>query len=134
MLIKQKSPSLPRNLSLETFGELQILFSTKVNLLFLLSSIAWIHCLLHLIKQNYLLKTFLRTHIFDTSGMSLPVFLAGTNLKFQHISVAPKIVEKVITNLDSSKASHPDCILVVVLNNWATTLIHITELFNTCLK
>ena len=66
--------------------------------------------------------------------MSLPVFLAGTNLKFQHISVTPKIVEKVITNLDSSKASHPDCILVVVLNNWATTLIHITELFNTCLK
>ena len=134
MLIKQKSPSLPRNLSLETFGELQIVFSTQLNLLCLLSSMAWIHCLLHLIKQNYLLKAFLRTHIFDNSGMSLPVFLAGTNLKFQHISVTPKIVEKVITNLDSSKASHPDCILVVVLNNWVTTLIHITELFNTCLK
>ena len=134
MLIKQKSPSLPRNLSLETFGELQIVFSTQLNLLCLLSSMAWIHCLLHLIKQNYLLKAFLRTHIFDNSGMSLPVFLAGTILKFQHISVTPKIVEKVITNLDSSKASHPDCILVVVLNNWATTLIHITELFNTCLK
>ena len=134
MLIKQKSPSLPRNLSLETFGELQIVFSTQLNLLCLLSSMAWIHCLLHLIKQNYLLKAFLRTHIFDNSGMSLPVFLAGTILKFQHISVTPKIVEKVITNLDSSKASHPDCILVVVLNNWATTLIRITELFNTCLK
>ena len=33
MLLKQKSPSLPRNLALWTFGELQIVFSTKINLL-----------------------------------------------------------------------------------------------------
>ena len=33
MLIKQKSPSLPRNLALRTFGKLLIVFSTKVNLL-----------------------------------------------------------------------------------------------------
>ena len=38
MLLKQKSPSLPRNLALGTFGELLIVFSTKVNLLFLLYS------------------------------------------------------------------------------------------------
>ena len=36
MLMKQKSLSLPRNLALETFGELSIVFSTKVNLLYLL--------------------------------------------------------------------------------------------------
>ena len=36
MLIKQKSPSLPRNLALRTFGKLLILFSTKVNLPYLL--------------------------------------------------------------------------------------------------
>ena len=36
MLIKQKSPSLPRNLAVGTFGELLIVFSTKVNLLYLL--------------------------------------------------------------------------------------------------
>ena len=36
MLIKQKSLSLPRNSVLRTFGELLIVFSTKVNLLSLL--------------------------------------------------------------------------------------------------
>ena len=36
MLMKQKSLSLPRNLALGTFGELSIVFSTKVNLLYLL--------------------------------------------------------------------------------------------------
>ena len=33
MLIKQKSPLLPTNLGLVTFGELPIVFSAKVNLL-----------------------------------------------------------------------------------------------------
>ena len=50
MLLKQKIPSLPRNFALGTFGKLIIVFSTKVYLL-------------HLIKQNYLPKTFLRTVI-----------------------------------------------------------------------
>ena len=34
MLIKQKSLSLPSNLALGTFGELLIMFSRKVNLLY----------------------------------------------------------------------------------------------------
>ena len=34
MQIKQKSPLLPIDLALGTFGELLIMFSTKVNLLF----------------------------------------------------------------------------------------------------
>ena len=33
MLIKQKSITLPRNLALRSFGELLIVFSTKVNLI-----------------------------------------------------------------------------------------------------
>ena len=37
MLIK-KSPSLPRNLALRTFGRLLVVFSAKVNLLHLLCS------------------------------------------------------------------------------------------------
>ena len=61
MLLKQKSPPLPRNLALGTFGELLIVFSTKVNLLYLLYSTDRRCCLRHLIKQNYLLKTFPRT-------------------------------------------------------------------------
>ena len=46
-----------------TFDKLPIVFSTKVNLLYLLYSTTCGCCLLHLIKQNCLLKTFLRTLI-----------------------------------------------------------------------
>ena len=35
ILIKQKSPTLPTNLALQTFGKLLIVFLTKVNLLYL---------------------------------------------------------------------------------------------------
>ena len=45
----------------------------------------------------------------DDSGIFLPVFSSRTNLKLHDISVTPKIVKNVITNLDSSKASGPDC-------------------------
>ena len=55
ILTKQRSLSLPRNLALGTFGELPIMFSTKVNLLYLFNSTVQRYCLLHLIKQNFLL-------------------------------------------------------------------------------
>ena len=43
--------------------------------------------------------------------------------------------KKVITNHDSSKASGPDCIPVVVLNNFEPELSYVLpELFNMCLK
>ena len=51
MLIKQKSPLLPRKLALVTSCELLIVFSTKVNLLYRLYSTVRRCCLLHLIKQ-----------------------------------------------------------------------------------
>ena len=45
------------------------------------------------------------------------------------------MVKKVITNLDSSKTSGPDCIPVVVLKNCEPELSYIlAELFNMCLK
>ena len=45
------------------------------------------------------------------------------------------MVKKVITNLDSSKASGPDCIPVVVLKNCEPELSYIlAKLFNMCLK
>ena len=129
------SPSLPRNLALETFGKLLTVFSAKVNLLYLLYSTDRRCCLLHLIKQNYLLKTFPRTLILDESGISLPVFPSRTNLKLHNISITPKMVKKVIKNLHSSKASGPDCIPVVVLKNCVPELSSIlAELFNMCLK
>ena len=45
------------------------------------------------------------------------------------------MVKKVITNLDSSKTSDPDCIPVVVLKSYEPELSYILgELFNMCLK
>ena len=45
------------------------------------------------------------------------------------------MVKKVITNLDSSKASGPDCIPVVVLKNCEPELSYILAiLFNMCLR
>ena len=45
------------------------------------------------------------------------------------------MVKNVILNLDSSKASGPDCIPVVVLKNCEPELSYIlAELFNKCMK
>ena len=91
--------------------------------------------LLHLIKQNCLLKTFPRPLILMTQVSPLPVFPSRTNLKLHNTSVTPKMVKKIIINLDLSKASDPDCIPVVVLKNCELELSYIlAELFNKCLK
>ena len=80
-------------------------------------------------------KNFSKNSNLDDSGISLPVFLSGTNLKLHNISITPKMVKKVITNLDSSKASGPDCIPVVVLKNCEPELSYmLVKLFNKCLK
>ena len=69
----------------------------------------------------------------DDSGITLPVFPSRTNLKLHNISVTPKIVRKVVMNLDLSKASGPDCIPVVVLKNCEPELSYmLAELFNKC--
>ena len=73
MLIKQKSPSLPRNLAFRTLAKLRIVFSETVNMLYLFFSTAQRQCLLHLIKQNCFLKTLLRTLILMTQ-VSLYMF------------------------------------------------------------
>ena len=71
----------------------------------------------------------------DDSGISLPVFPSRTNLKLHNVSVTPKLVRKVVMNLDLSKASGPDCTPVVVLKNCEPELSYIlAELFNKCLK
>ena len=68
-------------------------------------------------KAKLFAKNFSLNSNLDDSGVSLPVFPSRTNLKLHNISVTPKMVKKVIMNLDSSKASGPDCIQVVVLKN-----------------
>ena len=123
-------------MALRTFRELPVVFSAKVNLLCLLCATARRCCLLHLIKQNCLnSKFFSKSSNIDDSGISLPVFPSRTNLKLHNISVTPKMVKEVIMNLDSSKASDPDCIPLVVLRNCEPELSDIpVELFNKCLK
>ena len=71
----------------------------------------------------------------DDSGISLPVFPSCSNLKLHNITVTPKMVRKVVMNLDLSKTSGPDCIPVVVLKNCELELSYIlAELFGKCLK
>ena len=86
-------------------------------------------------KAKLFAKNFSKNSNLDDSGISLPVFPSRTNLKLHNISVTPKMVKKVIMNLDLSKASGPDCIPVVVLKNCEPELSYIlAEFFNNCLK
>ena len=86
-------------------------------------------------KAKLLAENFPKNSNLDDSGIPLPVFPSRTNLKLHNISVTPKMVKKVIMNLDLSKASGPDCIPVVVLKNCEPELSYIlAELFNKCLK
>ena len=86
-------------------------------------------------KAKLFAENFSLNSNLDNSGVSLPVFSSRTNLKLHNISVTPKMVRKVVMNLDLSKASGPDCIQVVVLKNCEPELSYIlAELFNKCLK
>ena len=67
----------------------------------------------------------------DKAKLFAKNFSKNSNLEF----LIPKMVKKVITNLDSSKASGPDCIPVVVLKNCEPELSYIlAKLLNNCLK
>ena len=68
-------------------------------------------------KAKLFAENFSKNSNLDNSGISLPVFSSRTSLKLYNISVTPKMVKKVIMNLDLSKASGPDCIPVMVLKN-----------------
>ena len=86
-------------------------------------------------KAKLFAENFSKNSNPDDSGISILVFTSRTNLKLHNISVTPKMVKKVIMNLDLSKASGPDCIPVVVLKNCEPELSYIlAEIFNKCLK
>ena len=86
-------------------------------------------------KAKLFAKNISKSSNLADSGMSLPTSNSRTNLKLHNISVTPMMVKKIITNLDSSKASGLDCIPVVVLQNYEPELSYIlAELFNMSLK
>ena len=77
-------------------------------------------------KAKLFVENYSKNSNLDDSGISLPVFPSRTNLKLHEISITPKIVKKVITNLNSSKVSRLDCIPVVVLKNCEPELSYIS--------
>ena len=77
-------------------------------------------------KAKLFAENFSVNSNLDDSGIFLPVFPSRTNLKLHNICVTPKMVRKVVMNLDLSKASGPDCIPVVVLKNCEAELLHIS--------
>ena len=86
-------------------------------------------------KTKLFAESFPKRCNLDVSGISLPFFPFRTNLRLHVISVTPKMVKKVIRNLDLSNASGPDCIPVVVLKNCEPHFSYIlAELFNNCMK
>ena len=86
-------------------------------------------------KAKLFAENFSENSHLDDSGTSLAVFPSRTNLKLHIFSVTPKMVKKVIMNLDLSKASGPDCIPVVVIKNCKPEPSDIlAKLFNKCLK
>ena len=85
-------------------------------------------------KTKLFAENFSKNSNLDGSGISLTVFPSRTNLKLHNISVTPKMVTKVVMNLDLSKASGTDCISEVVLKNCEPELSYIAKLANKCTK
>ena len=109
MLIKQKSPSFPRNLACRTFGELSIVFLTKLNLLYLLYSTAWKCRLLHLIKQSCKISSvvpvFKNVGERSTAKNYHPVSL---------LSVVSKVFEKLVNNRIVDRLCLEKCVFFLV--------------------
>ena len=102
-------------------------------LLYLLYSTAWWY--FGSDKTKLLTKNFSKNSTLEDSGIPLPAFPSRSNLKLHNVFVSPKMATKIIMNLDSSKASGPDCIPVVVRKNCDHELSSIpAEIFNMCLK
>ena len=82
-------------------------------------------------KAKLFSTNFSKKSNLNDYGIFLPVFPSRTGLKLHNISITPKMVKKVITNLDSSKASGPDYVPVIVLKNCEPELSWIlAELLN----
>ena len=81
---------------LPLFNSLEVLYSASGKVLLLAENIS-------------------RNSNLDDSSIPLPVLHFRANMKLYKISVTPKLVKRVITNLDLPKAYGPDSIPVVVL-------------------
>ena len=84
-------------------------------------------------KGKYFAGNFFINSILGGSGISLPAFPSKTNMQLHYISLIPKLVKKLTTNHDLSKASGPDCIPALLLKKCEPELSYIlAELFSRC--
>ena len=97
MLLKQKNPSLPRNLVLRTSNS--VLKKSKSAIPHLVNGQEVLSSGSN--KAKLFAKKFSKNSNLHDSGIPLPVFPSRTNLKLHNISRTPTIVRKVITSLDS---------------------------------
>ena len=82
-------------------------------------------------KAKLFPKNVSKNSNIDDLVISNPCFLSITSLKLYNISVTPKMVKRVLTNLDLSNAFGLDYIPVVVLKNCEPELSYISaKLFN----
>ena len=125
MLLKQKSPSIPRKLSLRTWQIANsVLNKGKSFIPPLFNGTELLPSASD--KAKLFAKNFPNKSNLDDSGVFLSVFPSRTNLKRHNISVTPKMVKKVITNFD--------CIQVVVLKNCEPELSYILAELLSCWK
>ena len=87
MLIKQKSPQLPRNLVLKTFWKIvnSVLNNGKSAIPPLFKGQEVLPSASD--KTKLFAENFFKNYNLDDSGISLPVFPSRTNLKLHNISV-----------------------------------------------
>ena len=100
MIIKQRSLLCPRNVprkALMKFGELQVVSSSTVNLLFLLYSMVMNFSLLYLIRQRCLLNSFPNTLILMIELVLC--FFSRIDLKLCNSFVILEIIIEVIAAL-----------------------------------
>ena len=125
MLIKQKSPLLSRRFGSRDFWGIANSVFKKGK-----SAIPPLFNGLEVLpsasdKAKLFAENFFKNSNLDDSGISLTAFPFRTNLKLHNISVTPKMVRRVVMNLDMAKASVPDCVPVVVLKNCEPELCYI---------
>ena len=86
-------------------------------------------------KAKLFTKKLSRNSNLDDSGIYLHSSLSRTNLKLHNTFVTLKVVKKIKMNLDSSKASGPECIPLVILQNCEPELSYnLADFFYMCLK
>lgn len=86
-------------------------------------------------KAELFARQFSNNCSLDSTGHNLSDFPSRTDVPLHTLRITPKSVAKVIASLDSSKASGPDNIPVIVMQKCSPELSSIlSKLFNKCMR